>query len=119
MGTRSSSATRSSRPRRSRENGAVLLRADGVGVPALLKGLTPLFDLDRYSPPVVMMAAVKGDTLDPKTERDYRAALGFKGKVRRIARNAFYERAKRAYAVVATSETAQYGNVILVKGNFT
>ncbi len=102
-----------------REGGAVLLRADGVEIPRLLKGLAPLFDLDRYSPPVVMMAAVAGDQLDLAVEQGYCQALDFTGPVARLEREAFYERAKRAYAIVATSDTAQYGNVILVKGNHT
>jgi L-fucose mutarotase len=33
-----------------------------------------------------------------------------------VERFAFYERAKKAYAVLATSEAAQYANVILKKG---
>ena len=102
-----------------REGGATLLRADGLGVPALLKGLAPLFDLDRYSTPVVMMAAVPGDVLNPETEKAYREALGHWGPVERLTREDFYDRAKKAFAIVATSETMQYGNVILVKGNFT
>ena len=102
-----------------RAGGTVYLRADGVDIPRLLKGLVPLFDLDKYATPVVMMAAVEGDTLDPKTEANIRAALGYQGPVERVAREAFYDRAKRAYAIVATSDVAQYGNVILKKGNMT
>jgi len=34
----------------------------------------------------------------------------------RIDRFAFYERAKNAFAVVMTGETAKYGNIILKKG---
>ena len=102
-----------------RAGGTVYLRADGVDIPRLLKGLAPLFDLDKYAPPVVMMAAVEGDTLDPKTEANIRLALGYQGTVERIAREAFYDRAKLAYAIVATSDVAQYGNVILKKGNMT
>lgn len=37
-------------------------------------------------------------------------------KLERVERFAFYERAKSCYAVVATGETAKYGNIILVKG---
>lgn len=33
-----------------------------------------------------------------------------------VERFAFYERAKKAYAVVATGETAPYANLILKKG---
>lgn len=102
-----------------RQSGAILLRADGVKVTSLLKGLAPLFDLDRYATPVVMMAPVAGDRLDPETERVYREALGYSGGVERIAREDFYVRMRSAYAIVATGETAQYGNVILKKGNFS
>ena len=95
---------------------ARVIRADGVGCDELLKGLAPLFELDSYATPVVMMEAVKGDALDPEVEKKYRAALGYKGAIERMERQAFYERAKKAYAVVLTGETAKYGNVILKKG---
>ena len=63
-----------------------------------------------------MMAPVPGDTLDESVERRYRAALGYTGRIERVERFAFYERARKAYAVVLTGETAKYGNVILKKG---
>jgi hypothetical protein len=37
-------------------------------------------------------------------------------KFERVERFAFYERAKHAFAVVATGESAQYANLILKKG---
>ena len=95
---------------------ARVIRADGLGCDELLKGLAPLVELDSYATPVVMMEAVKGDTLDPEVEKKYRAALGYTGKIERMERYAFYERAKKAYAVVLTGETAKYGNVIIKKG---
>lgn len=96
--------------------GAVLLRADGIAADRLLAGIIPLFELDSYATPVVMMEAVVGDTLDPDVEKTYRAALGYDGKIERMERFAFYERAKKAYAIVLTGETRKYGNVILKKG---
>ena len=81
-----------------------------------MKGLSPLFELDSYAPPVIMMAPVLGDTLDQEVEKRYRAALGFDGKIEQVERFAFYERAKKAYAVVLTGETAKYGNIIIKKG---
>ena len=95
---------------------ARVIRADGIGCDELLKGLAPLVELDSYATPVIMMEAVKGDTLDPEVEKKYRAALGYKGEIERMERYAFYERAKKAYAVVLTGETAKYGNVIIKKG---
>ncbi len=95
---------------------ANVLRADGLGADALLAGLIPLFELDAYATPVIMMEAVPGDALDPSVEAKYRQALGYEGPVERIERYAFYERAQKAYAVVITGETAKYGNIILKKG---
>ena len=95
---------------------ARVLRADGLGADKLLAGIIPLFELDSYATPVIMMEAVKGDTLDPEVEKKYRAALGYKGEIERMERYAFYERAKKAYAVVLTGETAKYGNIIIKKG---
>lgn len=95
---------------------ARVIRADGLGCDELLKGLAPLVELDSYATPVIMMEAVKGDTLDPEVEKKYRAALGYKGTIERMERYTFYERAKKAYAVVLTGETAKYGNIIIKKG---
>ncbi len=93
-----------------------VLRADGIGADALLAAMIPLFELDAYATPVIMMEAVPGDTLDPNVELRYRAALGYEGEIEREERYAFYERAKKAYAVVISGETAKYGNIILKKG---
>lgn len=97
-----------------------VLRADGVRVGTLLGGILPLFELDTYAPPLVMMAAVAGDTLDPAVEAEYMAAIHAvspKAPVpERIDRSSFYDRAKNAYAVVMTGETAKCGNIILKKG---
>ncbi len=98
-----------------------VLRADGVSVPPLLDGILPLFVLDEYvESPLIMMAAVAGDTLDPTVETSYRAVVDThwpnSPAIERIDRFAFYERAKDAFAVVMTGETAKYGNIILKKG---
>ena len=93
-----------------------VLRADGLDADQLLAGIIPLFELDAYATPVIMMEAVPGDTLDPAVEARYRKALGYDGIIERVERFAFYERAKKAYAVVLSGEIAQYGNIILKKG---
>ena len=93
-----------------------VLRADGLDADQLLAGIIPLFELDAYATPVIMREAVPGDTLDPSVEARYRKALGYDGIIERVERFAFYERAKKAYAVVLSGEIAQYGNIILKKG---
>lgn len=99
--------------------GPQVIRMDGLGVDHLLKAMAPLFELDSYAPPLVMMAAVAGDELDPTVERSYLAALADARvglQVERIDRFAFYERASKAFAIVVTGECAKYGNILLKKG---
>lgn len=98
-----------------------VLRADGLRIPDLLEAILPLFELDSYVPnPLIMMAAVPGDQLDPKVEDEYLESI-YKTNpkvppINRIDRFEFYERAKKAFVVVMTGETAKYGNIILKKG---
>jgi L-fucose mutarotase len=97
-----------------------VLRADGLAITTLLDGILPILELDSYAPPLAMMAAVPGDKLDPKVEAAYlkvirRHVPGAKVP-ERVERFAFYERARKAFAVVMTGETAKYGNIILKKG---
>ena len=101
-------------------NGRVL-RADGLRIPELLAAILPLFELDAYTPhPLVMMAAVKGDELDPNVEESYLKSIYISNpnapSIERIDRFAFYERTKSVFAVEMTGETAKYGNILLKKG---
>jgi L-fucose mutarotase len=98
-----------------------VIRADGIRIPALLDGILALMNLDSYVPhPAAMMAASAGDSLDPEVEKSYRAAIDKHWPdtppIERIERFAFYERTKKAFAVVMTGETVKYGNIILKKG---
>lgn len=98
-----------------------VLRADGLGVDTLLSAISPLFEFDAYvDAPLIMMQAVEGDSLDPNVEARYlqaiKSSVGSVPNLTRIDRFAFYDRAKQAYAVVVTGETAKYGNIIIKKG---
>jgi L-fucose mutarotase len=97
-----------------------VLRGDGLQIADLLEGILPLFELDAYADPLIMMAAVKGDELDPQVEIDYMAAIRKlipdAPGVTRVGRFEFYDRAEKAYACVITGTTAKYGNIILKKG---
>jgi len=101
--------------------GKRVLRADGLKIADLVDAILPIYELDGYvEAPLVMMAAVPGDKLDPKVEKAYRAAVDRHAPqtppIARMERFAFYDRAKEAFAVVMTGETAKYGNIILKKG---
>jgi L-fucose mutarotase len=98
-----------------------LLRCDGHGVPELLEAVLKFFPLDIYvDRPVALMAVVPGDDTKPTIWEEYRAVIAGSGEKSSdfefVERFAFYERARKAYAVVATSERALYANIILKKG---
>lgn len=100
-------------------NAQRLVRLDGHGVNEILAAILQLMPLDTYvDAPVALM-----DNGDPSTPppiwAEYRATVdaaeGDKA-FELVERFAFYERAKKAYAIIATGETAIYANVILKKG---
>ena len=98
-----------------------VLRADGLRIPDLLEAILPLLELDVYvSTPLTMMAAVEGDELDPSVEDSYLGAIHKSNPdvpaIERIDRFDFYDKARGAFAVVMTGETAKYGNILLKKG---
>ena len=97
-----------------------VLRADGVTVAQLLDGILPLFELDSYAPPLIMMQPVATDTLDPQVEIDYMEAIRKHvpdaPAPQRIERFSFYDRARTVHAIVMTGELRKYGNLILKKG---
>jgi len=102
-------------------HGKRLLRADGLRIPDLLDAILPLFILDTYvESPLIMMCAVPGDQLDPRVEASYRRAIDRHWPdippIQRIDRFDFYDRARQAFAILMTGETAKYGNIILKKG---
>ena len=80
-----------------------------------------VFPLDTYSDPnAMLMEVVPGDKVETPIWGEYdkilRQAEGDNVKIGHIERFAFYDRAKTAYAVVATGENALYANLILKKG---
>ncbi len=101
--------------------GVPVLRADGIRIAAMLEAMLPVFELDRYvEHPLVMMAAMGGDTLDEVLLESYRRVIarhapGFPA-IRHIDKFEFYDLARRAFAVVVTGETVKYGNILLQKG---
>lgn len=98
-----------------------VVRCDSTGVTDLLKSILVLFPLDtEYSDEqVFLMEVAPGDTYKPEIWEDYKKVLDEseeKYTIGNIERFKFYERAKDAYAVVHTGETALYANIILKKG---
>lgn len=112
-------------PAESMGKNAIVIRCDGHGVPEILDAILRLFPLDTYvEHPVNLMALVPGDPVKTPiwdtykeivTKYDSRGAE----TVATIERFAFYEESKTAYAIIATSETALYANIMLQKGVVT
>ncbi|MFA6947494.1 MAG: L-fucose mutarotase [Eubacteriales bacterium] len=98
----------------------IAIRADGIPAPALLDAILSLVPLDQYDAKnFILMEVVPGDTYVPEIWADYERILHDhepSAKIEHIERFAYYERAKKAYAVVATGESAQYANIIIKKG---
>ena len=101
---------------------AIVIRYDAVGVPPLLEAILELFPLDTYvKKPVSLMEVVPGDTVETPIWEEYKRAIckaDERGEdtIQNVERFAFYEKAKEAYLVIATSESALYANIILQKG---
>lgn len=98
--------------------GDMCLRCDGHGVPELLEAILKLFPLDTYQKPVYLMQKVPGDTVETPIWDEYKRIIApyTAEEPEEIERFEFYERAKKAYAVVMTGESALYANIILKKG---
>ncbi len=97
-----------------------LVRLDGHGVCEILDAMLKFMPLDTYvDEPVFLMEKTPGDDADTSIWNQYRAIVDKHQpdvKIGHIERFAFYDRARQAYAVVATGETALYANIILKKG---
>lgn len=101
---------------------AIVIRADGHGVPEILDAILELIPLDTYTDkPVALMEVVKGDTCGtPEIWGTYEDILQKHEPAHHdidyTERFAFYERAKNAYLIIATGEKAIYANILLKKG---
>lgn len=99
--------------------GRQTLRADGSDMPELLSAILELFPLDTYAPPVYLMDKAECDRdLEIPIWEEYKKILADHTDAEpvMVERYAFYEQAKKAYAVVVTGESAIYANIILKKG---
>lgn len=103
--------------------GQRVVRLDGHGVPEVLSAVLKLMPLDTYvDEPVQLMNLSGKDTETPPIWSKYRNIIDEYQPDTNIGmteRFDFYERAKKAYAVVATGETAIYANILLKKGVVT
>jgi len=96
------------------------VRCDGHGGVELLDAILQLFPLDQFVPaPVTVMDPAGGLEGDPpiwaelkKVCEKHQGDIAFE----KVERFAFYDRARKAYATVATGENALYACFIIKKG---
>lgn len=98
-----------------------LIRCDGHGIPDLLEAILKFLPLDMYvDRPITLMAVVPSDPVQPAIWEEYEGIIHNQLEKQIpfefMDRFEFYERTKKSFAVVATSERAQYANIILKKG---
>lgn len=104
----------------SASHAAKLIRLDGQMMPAVLESILLLFPLDTFVESPVTYMATPEDEENPDIWTSYSTILSDTGNdpisTQQVDRFEFYNRARQAYAIVATSETALYANIILKKG---
>ena len=101
---------------------SIVVRLDGHGVPEVLDAILSVFPLDTYvEHPVNLMEVMKDDPVETPIWDTYADILKKHDErgnamIEHIERFAFYEEAKKAYAIVTTGESALYANIMLQKG---
>ncbi len=100
--------------------GQRIVRLDSADAVAVTEAIISVLPLDTYDSPAFHMHVVEdpemqmpifGEFLETlqKAEGNWVTLTG-------VERFAFYERARKAYAIVSTAERRLYGNLILKKG---
>ncbi|PJM72442.1 fucose isomerase [Bifidobacterium primatium] len=102
--------------------GHTVIRCDGHGALEVLEAVLAVLPIDTYDDePITLMEVVPGDPVETPIWQQYHDAVrrydarGEKA-FKTLERFAFYEAAKRAHCVIATSESAQYANLLIRKG---
>ncbi|MCR5041991.1 MAG: fucose isomerase, partial [Clostridia bacterium] len=89
-----------------------VVRLDGHGAPEVMDAILSLIPADRYvEKPFALMATGKGESRPQIWDEYQRIAEKYEPELAEfelVERFAFYDRAKKAYAVVATGESAIY-----------
>ena len=93
-------------PAESMGKDAIVIRCDGHGVPELLDAILQVMPGDPVETPI-------WDTYKEIVAKHDKRGAACVGNIERFQ---FYEEAKKAYAIIATGESAVYANVMLQKG---
>ena len=102
-------------------NARRLVRLDGANAPRALQAVLSLMPLDDFvDAPMAVIEVVGDPTAIPEPVKEFQlVADSVEGRAvvrKAIDRFEFYDRAKSAFAIVATGETRLYGCVLVKKG---
>lgn len=97
-----------------------IIRCDSQSVPEILESILKFFSLDKIVEQSV--SVMDAGEFSPPIWGKYKEIISKYGNeensnFEKIERFKFYERTKKAYAVIATSQAALYTNIILKKNN--
>ena len=106
------------------EFGRKVIRMDGHNIPEILEAVLKFFPLDTYvEKPLTLMQIVPGDDVKTPIWDEYSKVIeeseesdGVQNGFEHIERFKYYERARKAFVIVATSEPSLYANIIMKKG---
>lgn len=98
-----------------------LLRIDSVSAPRAIEAILSVMPLDTFIDDAAQRMEVVGAPSDmPQVQSEVQSVIdtaeGKPWPMVSVERFAFYDRAKQAYAVIATGERRFYGCFILTKG---
>jgi L-fucose mutarotase len=98
-----------------------LLRIDGASAPRAIRAVLSVMPLDSFVDHPAERMEVVGDAsalpaVQREAQREVDDAEGREMPFASVERFAFYERAKKAYCVIATGEARGYGCFIFKKG---
>ena len=98
-----------------------LLRIDGVSAARAARAILSVMPLDSFVDDAAMRMEIVGNAgeippVQAEVQNEIDRAEGKSWPMGSIERMAFYERAKKAYCVVATGETRFYGCFVFKKG---
>ena len=103
----------------SASNAQRLVRADGHGGVEILKAVLTMIPLDTYAEQnFILMETTQGDPTPTIWAEYFDVANAMDDNLREgtMERQAFYERSRKAYAIIATGESAIYANILIKKG---
>jgi L-fucose mutarotase len=98
-----------------------LVRLDGIDAPRVVRAVLSVMPLDTFvDDPAVSMQVVGDPEAVPPVlalfQRVIDEVADNRARIKPVERFAFYERARKAFAVIQTGERRLYGNLILKKG---